>query len=166
MRAAGITRLQRTRTARTRAGNGGFTMIELMVVVAIMAIMAALAAPSMTGLIAQQRLKSAATDLHFTMLKARGEAIKRNTNVTVSPTEGAWSNGWRIVDPVDAAAAPLDFRGPTSNISVTTSATQVIYSGTGRTTGASFSFSAGGGGTSRCVYIDASGRPTVKEGSC
>ena len=47
-------------------------MIELLMVVVILAIMLALAAPSMAKLIANQRLKSIATDLHLTLVKARG----------------------------------------------------------------------------------------------
>ena len=56
----------------------------------------------MSKMIANQRLKSMATDLHLTLVKARGEAIKRNADVTVSPAEGDWSNGWSMVNPNDA----------------------------------------------------------------
>src|SRR5512140_595370 len=120
------------RTAIQRCASRGFTIIELLVVIAIFAILASLAGPSMTRLIGQQRLKSAATDLHLAMVKARAEAIKRNTNVTVAPTDGNWANGWRIPDPTSSAAPALELRGPTTSVSVATSATPVIYTGTGR----------------------------------
>lgn len=158
-------RIDRATRGGARRRSRGFTMVELMVVLAIMAIMAALAAPSMSRLIAQQRLKSTASDLHLAILKARAEAIKRNVNVTVSPVDGSWANGWTIPDPVNPSAAPLEFRGPVSSVTVSTSATQVIYNGKGRTTTASASFvlSAAGVTHSRCVAIETNGRPYVKE---
>lgn len=157
------------RRGAATGASGGFTMIEMMVVVTILAIMAGLAAPSMRGLMAQQRLKSAASDLHLAMVKARSEAIKRNVNVTVAPTGGNWANGWTIPDPAGASAPPLELRGPTTSVSVSTSATQVIYTGAGRTTtataGATFVFSSPNANTSRCLAIDLTGRPYLKEGS-
>jgi type IV fimbrial biogenesis protein FimT len=154
---------------RTGRGSGGFTIIELLVVVAILAIMAALAGPSMTRIVGQQRLKSAATDLHLAMVKARSEAIKRNANVTVRPVDGNWENGWTIPDPVDSTAPGLSVRGATSSVAVTTTATQVVFVGSGRTTpataGASFVFTSTAANASKCLAIDPSGRPYVKEGS-
>lgn len=157
---------------RTAAGAGGFTMIELLVVVAIFAIMASLAAPSMGRLIGQQRLKSAASDLHLAMVKARAEAIKRNCTVRVA-RDGGWANGWTVTPvapcPASTLGVELERRGPTSSVSVTTSATQVDYTGTGRptaaTAGATFVFSSSSANTSRCLAIDPTGRPYVKEGS-
>lgn len=145
-----------------------FTLIELLVVIAVLAIMAALAAPGMTQLVAGQRLKSAATDLHLTLMKARGEAIKRNADVTVSPTDGSWENGWSVADPGNPGV-PVEVRGPTASVSVTTTATSVVYRGTGRTTtataGASFVFSSPGTDATRCLSLDPSGKPYVKEGA-
>ena len=146
---------------------GGFTMVELIMVVAIMAIMAALAAPSMTKLIANQRLRSMATDLHLALVKARAEAIKRNTNVTVSPADAGWTAGWSIVDPANPDLR-LDVRGPSASVSVATTATQVVYRGTGRTTpatGVSFVITSTRTDAARCLSIDPSGRPYLKEGS-
>jgi type IV fimbrial biogenesis protein FimT len=147
--------------------SGGFTMIELMVVIAIFAIMGALAAPSMTKLIANQRLRSVATDLHLDLVKARAEAIKRNRDVTVSPTDGSWTAGWSIVDPANPDLR-LDIRGPSPSVSISTTATQVVYRGTGRTTpasGASFVITSTRTDAARCLSIDSSGRPYLKEGS-
>ena len=150
-----------------RQPSKGFTMIELMMVVAILAIMSALAAPSMTRLIATQRLRSVATDLHLTLVKARAEAIKRNTNVRVIPTDGNWTAGWSIPNPENADWPPLDVRGPTASVSVATTATQVEYRGTGRTASAASAFVVTSSSTdaARCLSIDSTGRPYVKEGS-
>lgn len=143
-------------------------MIELLMVVVILGIMLALAAPSMSKLIANQRLKSMATDLHLTLVKARGEAIKRNAAVTVSPAEGGWSNGWSMVNP-DDATKPLDVRGPAATVSVTTSAAQVVYRGSGRVAPgfvATFEFTSTRTDAARCLRVDQSGRPYLKEGAC
>ena len=139
-------------------------MIELLIVVAILAIMGALAAPSMTRLIANQRLRSVATDLHLALVKARSEAIKRNAPVTVSPNGGSWTAGWSIDNP--AGGEPLDIHGPAASVSVTTTATQVVYRGTGRSAPpASFVITSTRTDAARCLSIDSSGRPYLKEGS-
>ncbi len=151
-----------------RRPSGGFTLIELLTVIAILAIMAALSAPSLTRLIADQRLKSTATDLHLTLLKARSEAIKRNVDVTVSPTGGSWTAGWSVLDPQAPSGPALDLRGPVASVSVTTTATQVVYRGTGRITPAGevrFVFTSTRTDAARCLSIDPSGRPYLKEGS-
>lgn len=144
-------------------------MIEMLVVVTVLAIMGALAAPSMTRLIGQQRLKSVASDLQLAMVKARAEAIKRNANVAVTATGGDWANGWTIPDPASTTAPPLELRGPTSGVSVSTTAAQVVYTGTGRTTtataGSTFVLSSPSANSSRCLAIDLTGRPYLKEGS-
>ena len=160
----------------TRRGAGGFTLIEMMTVVTILAVMAGLAAPSMSRLLAQQRLKAAASDLHLAMVKARGEAIKRNCNVGVAPA-GTWASGWTVAPvtsatppdcPVGTGATVLQ-HGPTSSVTVTSDAAVVIYMGTGRTTpataGSTFVFSSSSTDTSRCMAIDSTGRPYLKEGS-
>lgn len=140
-------------------------MIELMVVLSILAILASLAAPSMSKLVATQRLRSAAGDLHLTLVKARSEAVKRNRDVTISPEAGSWANGWSILDPDGGVA--LDVRGPTSSVTVTTSATSVIFRSTGRASAAvpQFVFSSSRTDVVRCISADPSGRPYVKEGS-
>lgn len=145
----------------------GFTLIELMITVAILVILAAVATPSMTKLIATQRVKSAAGDLHMALLKTRSEAIKRNAAVTLKAATGGWGSGWTVVDPANPSGTPLLSHTSPSGVSVTTSVTDVVYNGTGRTTAGtgSFVFSASNTDLSRCVSIDASGRPYAKEGS-
>jgi type IV fimbrial biogenesis protein FimT len=153
--------------ARARRPSSGFTIIELLMVVVILAIMAALAAPSMSRLVATQRLKSVATDLHLALVKARAEAIKRNASVTVSPTDGSWTAGWSMAE-TTTPDLRLDVRGPSSSVSISTTATQVIYRETGRTTpaaGVSFVITSTRTDAARCLSIDPSGRPYLKEGS-
>lgn len=146
-------------------------MIELMVVVVISAILLALAAPSMSRLIANQRVRSTATDLHMALLKTRAEAIKRNADginrsVVLRATDGDWNAGWSI-----AAAPPvtrLEFHGPLPSVTIDSTPTQVEYLGTGRIRPAgpvSFVISGSGTDHTRCLSIDPSGRSYLKEGS-
>jgi len=146
----------------------GFTLIELLVVISLLAIMAALAAPSMSQLIAGQRVRAFATDLHLVLVMARTEAIKRNASVTLAPVGGDWNAGWTVADPA-GGATPLDSHGPSANVSVTSAVTQVVFGSTGRATiapagGAStFIFTSPTTSKVRCVSIDSTGRPYVKE---
>lgn len=144
----------------------GFTLVELLIVVAIMAIMAMVAMPSFTDVIESQRMKSAATDLMIVMTRARSEAIKRNTNVTLSPKAGGWASGWQIPDPTSGAL--IEEHGPLNGISISGPGS-VVYQGSGRVQGSTApSFTVSGNFTSsaRCVAVDLSGRPSVKAGSC
>lgn len=146
----------------------GFTLIELMVTVSILGVMAALAGPPMASMIAAQRLRGMATDFHQSLLKARSEAIKRNTSVTVNPLDGSWASGWTIVDPANPSGTPLDRREANGAVAVTASLSQIVYRGSGRITATStptFVFSASATEESRCVTIDPSGRPYGIKGS-
>ena len=74
----------------------GFTVTEMLIVVAIMGILAAIATPYMGDMIRRQRIKTAAFDVFSSLAFARSEAIKRNTTVTLTPTNAAdWAFGWR-----------------------------------------------------------------------
>lgn len=148
-----------------RRGSGdGFTLIEMVIVVAILSILAAAAAPSFSTLIATQRTRSAANDLHAALVKARSEALKRNTNVTLSPNvANDWQAGWQILDPADATRK-LEDHAAVSNIAITGPAS-VTYQSSGRIKGSSipsFDISASATSTHRCVTVDLSGRPYLK----
>ena len=149
--------------------SGGFTLIELMVVVSLLAILAALAGPSMAGLIASQRVKSSASELHLALLKARSEAIKRNGNVSLTPATGTnWSSGWNVV----SGTVTLDSTGARNGVAISsnpTSLASIVFRYDGRTTAASnvnFQLSATSASAPRCVSIDATGRPYVKASAC
>jgi len=87
----------------------GFTLIELMVTVAIAAILAALAAPSLGEFSVRNKLTSIGNDFSGSVLRARNEAIGKNTCVTmcmsstidndqpVCATSGQdWQIGWIV----------------------------------------------------------------------
>lgn len=70
--------------------NRGFTIIELMIVVALIGILSAFAYPSFTYTIQNNRVKTAASDMHINLLMARSEAIKRNDDVVIAGIVGGW----------------------------------------------------------------------------
>lgn len=156
-----------------RRRSRGFTLIELMVVVAVAAVLAVVAVPAITNLIASQRLRSAASSLQLALVAARSEAIKRNMSVAVGPAAGGWSTGWSVLvlDPTNLSGPPLEVveavTAP-SGVEVTTTVTQVVYRGNGRTSSdlaLSFVLTGEAEGASRCVKIESNGRPYAKEGS-
>ena len=126
-----------------------------------------LAAPSFTTLIASQRTRAGATDLYLALAKARSEAIKRNTNVTLSPKGGNWHDGWEIVNPSDSTSK-LEDHNALSGITIAGPAS-VVYQSTGRVRGSTqpeFDFSFPGTSAVACVTVDLSGLPTQKSSSC
>jgi type IV fimbrial biogenesis protein FimT len=158
----------------------GFSIIELMVVVAIIGLLAAIAAPNLGGMVRKQRVRSASFDVFSSLTLARSEAVKRNTSVTITPTNGDWAQGWTVadangnqlrnqgmIDTVNSSGAPagmIIIAGPVS----------ATYNGTGRLSAAvaPFQLSANTSDTQdlatavRCVSIDLSGRPVSKTCAC
>lgn len=158
----------RRQLRQPRPGREGFTLIELLIVIAIVAILATLAAPAFSEFIKSQRIKSMATDLNSSLTLARSEAIKRNKNVTMSPTTaGAWQSGWQIADP-DNAGSNIEVHSAFAGITAT-GPDSVIYRNSGRISGAAapaFNMSASGTTAQRCVSVDLSGRPYIKAAAC
>lgn len=137
-------------------------------VVAILGIVTAIAAPSLTSLIASQRIKAASSDIYVSLIRARSTAIQRNNNATLSPvTAGDWTSGWRIADP-DNIGSFVESHSAITTITMTGPAS-VTYQSSGRIQGSTapeFSISATGASIVRCVSIDLSGRPIQKSVAC
>src|SRR3972149_966457 len=120
----------------------GFTLIEVMMAVAIAAILVSLAAPSFVRMLADQRVKAAATHLDTAMSVTRSEAIKHNRNVTLQPKSGGWANGWVIANP-EGGADLLD--ADATGVAVAGGPASVIYNAGGGPAGtAAPSFTIGG----------------------
>lgn len=73
-----------------------FTLLELMMVTAILAIIASFSVPAFNRMIDDNRLSQFGSDLSWTMLYARSEAIKRNQNIVIEKIGTDWSTGWRV----------------------------------------------------------------------
>jgi type IV fimbrial biogenesis protein FimT len=86
------------RPTRTPATAQGFTMVELLVVIAIVTVLASIAMPSFADFSVNQRLRTATYDLIADLSFARGEAIKRNSRVTISRVGTSWAGGWSVSD--------------------------------------------------------------------
>jgi len=150
----------------------GFTMIELLIVLVLVGVLATLAAPNLQDFVARNRLKSAASDLHFSLSLARSEAIKRNSPVAVELNGGDWANGWSV----KAGTATLSTQDPYAQIAVATrnaaygskTFSSITFAGTGRegsSDGVAFVMTSAGRPAipARCVVLDPSGRAAVRQ---
>jgi type IV fimbrial biogenesis protein FimT len=165
----------------------GFTIIELMTVMVVIGVLATIAAPSLRDVVIRTRLKTAASDLHSSLMLARSEAIKRNCEMNVVPVNAAdWSQGWSVkittkttptagfcpfpLNP--AAGTVLTRQDPYQNITIATAAASVTFAGTGReppgSAAAAFVFTSANypGIPARCVTVDPSGRAAIRTAGC
>lgn len=144
----------------------GFSLVEMMVAVSIMAILASVAIPSFQSMIRNQRVKSASFELFASLMVARSEAIKRNTDVTITPvTAGSWQDGWQIAE----GATVLKNQAALAGIAVSDAPATLTYRRTGRASAeASFQIDIDPADASfiRCITIDLSGLPSTKKGAC
>jgi type IV fimbrial biogenesis protein FimT len=141
-------------------------MVELLVTIAIATILTTIAIPSFSGLIANQRAKTAASELFASFLTARSDAIMLNANVTVSPLAGDWKQGWQILGP---AAIVLESHGAVPGVTITpTGGAVVTYRPSGRVlTGSTASLlvttTSGSSTNNQCISLTLSGRPSQQE---
>ncbi len=150
-----------------RSRYAGFTLVELVVTIAIVGILASVAIPSFSSSIATTRARSVATDLYMSLVKARSEAVKRNTAVIVGPSESGWNKGWTVY-PANAEDKVLENHSISAAVTITGPGT-IRYNSSGRVTGeVSFNISAtmGSATAERCVAISLSGLPTIKSAAC
>src|SRR6266478_77769 len=148
---------------RNRGRCRGFTLVELLTVVVVLVVLSSIAVPSFNELIRSQRVQMAAMDLFTSLLRARSEAIKQNTDVTLAPA-GTWAAGWMVA----VGGTNIDTHAATSDISISDPGV-VTYRSSGRVAGTTphkFSVSATQTATKRCVQLNLSGEPVVTNGAC
>jgi type IV fimbrial biogenesis protein FimT len=150
----------------------GFTLLELMTSIAVLATLAALSVPMFTSFTRNQRVKAATSDLTYALIQARGEALKRNANVVVSPDASGWQFGWTLTTAgvtgnLLAQTTPTykNSSGVVTSYLTITGPGTVTYNGSGRLTATvtPFTIASAVGSTTevkpRCVSIDLSGLP-------
>jgi type IV fimbrial biogenesis protein FimT len=149
-----------------RRTQGGFTLIEMLTTLIIVGILASIAAPAFTSLIASQQVKTSASMLQSSLLLARSEAVKRNTDVTVTPIGGQWASGWTVA--VSATSEILSNNNKSMQVTVTGPAS-IQYNNAGRTSaggGSTFKFSSASTSDIRCLNVDLSGMPMITTSGC
>src|SRR3546814_3275284 len=97
-----------------------------------------LAVPSFSYLVAKSRVKAAAIDLEIALVRARSEAVKRNSNVTLTPNTGGWKYGWTLLA---SDGSTLDHGEAMDGINFVSAPSSVTYLASGRINGTSPQFS-------------------------
>jgi type IV fimbrial biogenesis protein FimT len=149
-----------------RTSSDGFTLIELMITITISALLMAVGIPSFRDFVLGQRVKTATYDMSYTLTLARSEAIKRNSDVVVTPASGGWQNGWSVQTTVSGTTTTLSQQTAYSGLTFTNPTTAVTYNGSGRLAAAPPPFEVSANTHVRCITINLSGLPTGKTGSC
>ena len=167
-------------TTATVSTPAGFTLTELLVVLAVLGILATMAIPSFKSLTQSQRVKNASFELFSSLSLARNEAIKRNSNVTLTGTTNTKNEvGWVI----SAGSAVIRTQSTISGVNMTIlhlSGTGLVYRRNGRavnidlssiTTAPTFEIYAANTTAAaspfvRCITIELNGMPRVRQGRC
>ena len=145
----------------------GFTLLELMVGIGIAGVLLAAAAPSFRTATANSALRGATIDLITSLNTARGEAVAKRQDITVTAIGGDWSQGW-VIDYADANLEDLEFR-PEAGVQVIGTDTDITYKPNGTTDRASLKLTVcdgRSGETGREVNVNRMGRLTNKELAC
>jgi type IV fimbrial biogenesis protein FimT len=103
-----------------RRGERGITLIELLIAMVVLATLLGIGIPQFRDAVVGARLRTMANELYTSVQLARGEAIKRNTVVSLcassdgSTCSGTWHDGWVVRTSTTvihvAGALPDEFR--------------------------------------------------------
>ena len=149
-----------------RLRSAGYTLPELITSLAVVGVLGGLSVPGMTGLMLDTRAKTAAIDVYSTMVYARSEAIKRNTNVDIIPNGGNWKSGWTV----QVGGTVLKTVAPeTSGLDDIAAPATITDGGDGRLTDPGtityvISVTGNPSVTARRVIVDTGGRASIRQG--
>lgn len=152
--------------AMRRQASAGFTLVELMIAIAMLAVLAGIALPYYKDIIADQRNRTAANDLHSALVLARSEAVKRNTQITLAPIV-TWTAGWRIASPSVGQPDLLSHTQP-PGITIDSAAVAITFGASGRANAQEgFELTSDTNANAvRCVSLGVDGRASVVKGGC
>ena len=85
-----------TVTMLHRRSARGFTLIELMIVLIIVGIFMVIGVPMLSEFVADQRVRTTASDIVSEIAFARAKALEQSRRVYIERTGATWNNGWRI----------------------------------------------------------------------
>lgn len=140
-------------------------MVEVITVVAIVAILASVAVPAMGGFIRNSQIRSASFEMRAVLVRARSEAINRNTQVRLVPTDADWRNGWTLRT---SGGTVIEERAGLGTVTATPSPAQTVtYGMDGRVrAGSQVIVLSTTGETSnihpRCITLSPSGRASTR----
>lgn len=83
----------------------GFTLIEILVVVTIIALMLVIGVPAMSEFVADQRVRTVASDITSEIALGRAKAIETSRRVYMQKLGVNWNNGWRLYADINNNAA-------------------------------------------------------------
>ena len=74
----------------------GFTLLEIMVTFTIIALLLVIGVPAMGEFVADQRVRTVASDITSEIALARAKAIETSRRVYMEKLGVNWNNGWRL----------------------------------------------------------------------
>ena len=115
-----------------RSSTAGFTLVELMIGLAIMAILTLLGFPSFTAWLQNLQIRNSAEAIQNGLTLARGEAVRRNTQVTftMAGPDASWTVA--VVNPAETVQSRSGSES-TRNAQIATTNATITFDGLGRT---------------------------------
>jgi prepilin-type N-terminal cleavage/methylation domain-containing protein len=97
-----------------KTGQSGFALVELIVALVVFAVLASIAVPAVTSWYPTYQLRNAVRELQSNMQLVRLEAIRQNTNCTITFTANGYacSSPSKTINLSDYSHGGIQFQGP------------------------------------------------------